>query len=73
MELVGDARGQPEPWVTTRDVAEHLGKPVSWVYGAQRLGIPRVKIGNQLRYRLSRIDEWIESLQRDPGTNGTAP
>jgi len=53
-----------EPWVTTEDVARHLGKPVSWIYNnAHRLGIPRVKIGNQLRYRLSEVDDWAESLR----------
>ncbi|MCP2335787.1 helix-turn-helix domain-containing protein [Actinomadura rupiterrae] len=52
--------GTVEPWVGTRDVARHLGKPVSWVHdNAERLGIPRVKLSNQYRYRLSEVDAWV--------------
>lgn len=50
-----------EPWVTTEHVAEFLAKPESWVYNnAARVGIPRYKIGNQYRYRLSEVSAWVE-------------
>jgi excisionase family DNA binding protein len=49
-----------EPWVGTDQVAEWLGKPSSWLYNnAERLGIPRVRIGNQYRYKLSQVDAWL--------------
>lgn len=52
---------KPEPFVGTREVAEFLGKPRSWVHDNQaRLEIPRMKVGNQFRYRLSEVAEWVE-------------
>lgn len=50
-----------EPLVTTEDVAEYLKKPRSWVHdNAGRHGIPRFKVGNQYRYRLSEVADWVE-------------
>jgi excisionase family DNA binding protein len=50
-----------EPWVDTETVAAHLNKPVSFIYNrAEELGIPRIKIGNVYRYRLSEVDKWLE-------------
>lgn len=55
-----------ERWVTTTEVAEYLGKPQSWVFvNAERLGMPRRRIGNQYRYRLSEIDAWMNDSHRD--------
>lgn len=51
-----------ERWVDLDTVAEFLGKPAGWVYANQkRLGIPRSKLGNQWRYRLSEVNGWLES------------
>lgn len=49
-----------EPWVTTAEVAAHLGKRLSWVYDNGHL-MPRYKIGAHYRYRLSEVDRWVES------------
>lgn len=50
-----------EPFVGTNEVAEFLGRPRSWVHDNQaRLGIPRIKVGQQFRYRLSEIAAWAE-------------
>ena len=55
-----------ERWATQGETAEHMGKPVSWLHHeAAALGIPRYKIGNQWRYRLSEVDQWIESNRAD--------
>lgn len=54
-------REPPEPFVTTEQVADFLGKPRSWVYNnAARLGIPRHALGRQWRFRLSEVAEWVE-------------
>ncbi len=56
------ATGAAEPLVGTGEVAAKLGKPASWVYSqAARLGIPRYKIGQQYRYKLSEVDAWLEA------------
>lgn len=50
-----------EPFVTTEEAAEFLGKPKSWIHNnAARLGMPRRRLGNQWRFRLSEISEWVE-------------
>lgn len=49
-----------EPWVSTERVAQHLGKPVSWLHqNGDRLDIPRRRLGRHLRYRLSEVDAWL--------------
>lgn len=51
-----------EPWVTTAEVAAFLGKPPSFVYdNADRLGLPRYKIGATYRYRLSQVEAWVQA------------
>ncbi len=50
-----------EPFVGTEEVAAFLGKPPSWIYNrAERLGIPRYRVGLQFRYRLSEVAAWVE-------------
>ena len=50
-----------EPFVGTEEVAAFLGKPPSWIYNrAERLGIPRYRVGLQYRYRLSEVAAWVE-------------
>lgn len=50
-----------EHFATTEDVAEYLSKPRSWVHdNAARLGIPRYKVGNHYRYRLSEVAAWAD-------------
>lgn len=54
-----------EPFATTEDVATYLSKPRSWVHdNAARLGIPRYKVGNHYRYRLSEVAAWVEAYGR---------
>lgn len=52
---------RPEPFVDTAAVAEFLGKPRSWIHNnAARLGIPRRRVGNHWRFRLSEVAAWVE-------------
>lgn len=49
-----------EAFVDTDEAARFLGKPRSWLH--QRggpMGVPRYKIGNVWRYRLSELDGWV--------------
>lgn len=53
---------EPERLVGTEEVAEFLGRPRSWIHDNQaRLEIPRIKVGQQFRYRLSEVAEWVEA------------
>jgi len=57
-----------EALLTVHDVAEFLRVPASWVYertrrhGRDRL--PHVKIGKYLRFRLSDLEAYLETLRR---------
>ena len=52
-----------EQWVSTSEVAQHIGKPESWVYAnARRLGMPRSRVGQHYRWKLSLVDAWMEGL-----------
>jgi excisionase family DNA binding protein len=51
----------PERFVGTKEVAAFIGKPASWVHNcAARHGIPRYRIGNHWRFRLSEVAAWVE-------------
>lgn len=51
----------PEPFVSGEYAAALLGKDTRWLRNnAERLGIPRYKIGNQYRFRLSEVAGWAE-------------
>ncbi|GAA4960489.1 helix-turn-helix domain-containing protein [Kineococcus glutinatus] len=51
----------PEAFVAGEQAADLLGKDVRWLRNnAERLAIPRYKIGNQYRYRLSEVAAWLE-------------
>lgn len=50
-----------ERWVTIQEVADYLIKPTSWMYNnMERLNIPRYKVGNHYRFRLSEVAAWVE-------------
>jgi len=48
-------------FLTPTEVAVYLGVKISWVYDNWReRGLRGVKIGQQLRFRRSDLDAWIE-------------
>jgi excisionase family DNA binding protein len=50
--------------MTTDEVAEYLRKSRGYLdANAERLGIPRIKIGKHYRYRLADVNVWLESLK----------
>lgn len=56
---------QIEGFATTEEVADFLNKPLTWVYGnAGPRGIPRYRVGNHWRYRLSEVAAWVETHSR---------
>ena len=58
-----------EPMLTTSELAAHLGVPVQTIHDLRHLGRgPRgIRIGRELRYRLSEIQHWLTELEQgDP-------
>lgn len=58
-----------EKYVSTAAAAEFLDKPASWLRNnAARLGIPRRRVGNHWRFRLSEVEAWVERQAVSTGT-----
>ena len=57
-----------EALLTVHEVAEFLRVPASWVYECTRRHgrdrLPHVKIGKYLRFRLSDLETYLETLRR---------
>jgi excisionase family DNA binding protein len=48
--------------LTSEQVADKLGKPVSWVYNnIRKEGIPYIKLGQHYRFVEEKVDSWIQS------------
>lgn len=51
-----------ERWVTVDDVATHLGVTRDSIYRwMTRKGLPAHQVGRRWRFRLSEVDEWVQS------------
>lgn len=65
MSIEGKWNGMDvEHYVKVEDLEAHLGKSRRWIYAnAERLDIPRYRIGNHLRFKLSEVDHWMRDVQ----------
>jgi excisionase family DNA binding protein len=53
-------------WITLKEAAAHLNVSTSYLYQkGDSVGIPRYKIGNKFRYKLSELDTWVQSQNRE--------
>ncbi|MFV0459825.1 MAG: helix-turn-helix transcriptional regulator [Actinomycetales bacterium] len=54
-----------EPVLTTSELAAHLGVPVQTIHDLRHHGRgPRgIRIGRELRFRLSEIEAWLTGLE----------
>ena len=51
-----------ERWVGVEDVAAHLGVAKDSVYRwVESKGLPARRVGRLLRFRLSEVDDWVET------------
>ena len=51
---------QTERWIKTEEAAEYLSVSLSFLYQkGPDAGIPRVKLSNGYRYRMSDLDAWL--------------
>lgn len=55
---------KPEPWVSTKDIAEHLGVTIdtirNWI---KKETIPCHRVGKLWKFKISEVDAWITSGQ----------
>ena len=53
-------------WITLKEAAAHLNLSASYLYQkGDSVGIPRYKIGNKFRYKLSDLDAWVQAQSRE--------
>lgn len=53
-------------WMTLKEAAAHLNVSTSYLYQkGDSVGVPRYKIGNKFRYKLSELDNWVKSQNRE--------
>lgn len=63
-----------EPVLTTSELAAHLGVPVQTLHDLRHTGRgPRgFRVGRELRYRLSEIQNWLAQLEQADKTDHAA-
>jgi len=53
-------------WMTLKEAAAHLNVSTSYLYQkGDSVGVPRYRIGNKFRYKLSELDAWVQSQSRE--------
>ncbi len=53
-------------WMTLKEAAAHLNVSTSYLYQkGDSVGVPRYKIGNKFRYKISDLDTWVQSQGRE--------
>lgn len=64
-----------EPVLTTSELAAHLGVPVQTIHDLRHAGRgPRgIRIGRELRFRVSEIEAWLSALEEHTDTSGDVP
>ena len=51
-----------EPWVGTKEIAEHLGVTIETIRKLVKLGnIPCSRVGKLWKFKKSEVDTWIKS------------
>ncbi len=57
---------QPEPWVSLEEIAQHLAVSQDTVHRWMRSrGLPAHKVGRIWRFKVSEVDEWVRSENKD--------
>jgi hypothetical protein len=48
-----------EPWVTKKQLAEHLGYSVRWIEMRVASGMPRAAFPGPMRFKISQVENWL--------------
>jgi excisionase family DNA binding protein len=57
-------RAGVEPWLSKRQLAQHLGFSGRWVELRVKAGMPHKRFGGRLRFRASEVEAWLETEER---------
>jgi hypothetical protein len=61
-------RRPPEPWVTKRQLADHLSVTPRWIELQHPLGLPHLSTGGMSRYRISEVEDWLRERYGSPAS-----
>lgn len=51
-----------EPWISTKDIAQHLGVTTTTIHKWIKTGnIPCSKVGKLWKFKKTEVDEWVKS------------
>jgi len=60
--MKGNKMKAEERWIGIKDVSAHLGVNKSSVYRwIEKKGLPAHRVGKLFRFKLSEVDEWVQS------------
>jgi excisionase family DNA binding protein len=48
-----------EPWLTTQQLADHLGFSTKWVQRKVKDGMPHSKFGARNRFKATLVEQWL--------------
>jgi len=48
-----------EPWLTTQQLADHLGFSTKWVQRKVKDGMPSERFGSRLRFKATVVEAWL--------------
>jgi hypothetical protein len=61
-----DSGQTPEPWLTKRQLADHLAVSGRWIELQQHRGLPYLRTGGINRYRISQVEAWLREHYGSP-------
>lgn len=62
----GHEHRPPEPWVTKRQLADHLSVTPRWIELQHPRGLPHLATGGMSRYRISEVETWLRERYGSP-------
>jgi len=48
-----------ERWITTQELADHLGFSTKWVQRRVKEGMPHARMGSRHRFKISVVETWL--------------
>ena len=48
-----------ERWLTTQEIADHLGFSTKWVQRKVKEGLPHERLGGRLRFKATIVEAWL--------------
>jgi len=67
LKEVKDPSSSDPIWLTSKQLAQHLGISVSAVTNLRTYKIPYYKLGGRIYFKKQEIDEWIEKTRHKTG------